>query len=197
MDRGMSNMWMPGRRVAQAMALCACLACVGLFVAPAQAQATSGTAQAVIVEPLGLVKVEDLRFGRMAVGPAAGTVTVDPSSGSCSTTGGVVSGGGCGFAEFGGQGVRKLTVRIQIPASATLAGPNGATMTASSFTLGAAPDLALIGGNGNGLGNGQRRYQISSSTGIFTLRLGGQLSVGANQTPGLYTGSFAVTVQYQ
>lgn len=183
--------------MAQAMALCACLACLGLFVAPAQAQAASATAQAVIVEPLGLVKIEDLRFGRMAVGPVAGTVTVDPSSGNCSTTGGVVSGGGCGFAEFGGQGVRKLTLRIQIPASAILTGPNGATMTAGSFTLGTAPDLAFIGGSGSGLGNGNRRYQISSDIGIFTLRLGGQLGVGANQTPGLYTGSFAVTVQYQ
>lgn len=194
MDRGLFQICTPKRCTAGPVAL---LIWALVAAAPAQAQSVTGTGQAVIVEPLGLVKIEDLRFGRMAAGPVAGVVTVDPSTGTCSTTGGVVSGGGCGFAQFGGQGVRQLTVRIQIPASATLTGPNGATMVASNFTLGTAPDLTFIGGNGNGLGNGNRRYQINSSTGIFTLRLGGRLDVGANQSPGVYTGAFAVTVQYQ
>ena len=67
-------------------ATCAALALAGmtLAAAPAQAQAVSarGTAQAVIVEPLGLVKIQDLRFGRMAAGTTAGTVTVDPTTGA-------------------------------------------------------------------------------------------------------------------
>ena len=70
-------------------------------------------------------------------------------------------------------------------------------MTVNNFTMGLAPDVTYIGGNGHGLGNGNRRYQINSNTGIFTFRLGGRLNVGANQAPGVYNGTFNVTVQYQ
>ena len=171
----------------------------------AAAQTVAGSARAVVVEPLGLVKVEDLRFGRLAAGSTAGTVTVDPDSGACLASGGVVAAGGCGFAEFSGKGVRRLTVRVEIPAAITLTGPNGATMQADALTLGLSPDLSPVAGNGNGNGNGggqargagTRRYQIASDSGIFTLRLGGRLAVAANQAPGTYNGAFALTVQYQ
>lgn len=164
---------------------------------PAQAGTATGASQVTIVEPVSVVKIQDLRFGKMAAGSTAGTVTVDPNTGDCAVTGGVVSSGGCGFAEFGGQGVRRLTVRIQIPVSVTLTGPGGATMVASALALGTSPDLTFIGGNGNGLGNGNRRYQINSTTGVFTFRLGGKLAVGANQAAGAYAGTFPVTVQFQ
>lgn len=173
------------------------LACAALLAPPALAQTGTGTAQVTIVEPLGLVKIEDLNFGKVAATAAPGRVLVDPNTGTCSVTGAVSSGGGCQFAEFGGMGVRRFTLRIQIPTTVTLTGPGGATMLADTFTLGTSPDLVFIGGNGNGLGAGNRRYQISSPTGIFTFRLGGRLNVGANQTPGVYNGTFNVTVQYQ
>lgn len=158
----------------------------------AQAQIANGTAQATIVEPLGLVKVQDLRFGRIAVNAAAGTVTVNADSGACTATSGIIATGGCGFGQFSGQGARRLTVRIQIPATVTLTGPAGSTMVANALTLGATPDLAFLGTTG-----GNPRYQISSSTGIFTFRLGGRLSIAANQRPGEYSGTYSVTVQYQ
>lgn len=167
----------------------------------AAAQTVAGSARAVVVEPLGLVKVEDLRFGRLAAGSTAGTVTVDPDSGACLASGGVVAAGGCGFAEFSGKGVRRLTVRVEIPAAIMLTGPNGVTMQADALTLGLSPDLSPVAGNGNGGGQargaGTRRYQIASDSGIFTLRLGGRLAVAANQAPGTYNGAFALTVQYQ
>lgn len=157
----------------------------------ARAQTARATAQATIVEPLGLVKVQDLRFGRIAVN-AAGTVTVNADSGACTASGGIIATGGCGFGQFAGQGSRKLTVRIQIPTTVTLAGPAGSTMVADTITLGATPDLAFLGMTG-----GTPRYQISSSNGIFTFRLGGRLNIAANQRPGQYSGTYSVTVQYQ
>lgn len=165
--------------------------------AAAQTVTATGSAEATIVEPLGLVKIQDLNFGRIAARAIAGTVTVDPNTGACTITGPILSLGGCQFAEFGGMGVRRLTVRIQIPATVTLTGPAGATMVADNLTLGTAPGLLYIGGNGNGLGNGNRRYLILSLTGIFTFRVGGRLTVGANQRPGVYSGNFTVTVHYQ
>lgn len=181
--------------------LCAllALACAALIAQPAAAQAVAATAgaEATIVEPLGLVKNQDLIFGRIAAGPTAGTVTVDPNTSTCTTTGPITRVGTCQYAEFAGMGVRRFTVRIQIPTTVTLTAPGGATMVVNTMTLGTAPGLVYIGGNGNGLGNGNRRYQITSSTGIFTMRVAGRLNVGANQAPGVYTGTFNVTVNYQ
>lgn len=195
MNRGVSNRCGFPQRLRRGLCAGLALVCAPMLASAAQAQtaSTNGTAQAVIVEPLALIKIEDLRFGRMAAGPAAGTVTVDPNTGACAVTGGVVSAGGCGFAEFGGQGRRRMRMRITLPTTVVLTGPGGATMTASTFTLGLAPDVIQIPAPGNS----PPRYEIASNSGIFTFRIGGRLSVGANQLPGLYTGTFNVTVQYQ
>ncbi len=176
--------------------LCALLglACLALIAQPATAQAitASSGAQATIVEPLALVKISDLNFGRLASRPTAGTVTVNPNTGACTVTGPILHVGGCGYAEFGGQGVRRMRVRIQLPATITLTGPGGTTMTATNLTLGLAPDLTQLPG-----APGNPRYEIASNSGIFTFRVGGRLNVGANQASGVYTGTFNVTVQYQ
>lgn len=166
-----------------------------LISAPVQAQtaSTNATAQAVIVEPASLLKIRDLDFGGIAAQPTAGTVTVNPNSGACTATGGVISVGNCGFAEFGGQGVRRMRMRITLPTTVTLTGPGGATMTADTFTLGLAPDIVQVPSPGNS----PPRYEIASNSGIFTFRVGGRLNVGTNQAPGLYNGNFVVTVQYQ
>jgi spore coat protein U-like protein len=185
------------QRIRRGFCAALALAAAGLISAPAQAQTATATAEATVVEPLSLIKTQDLDFGLVAASSAAGTVTIDPDTGVCTGAGGVVSAGNCSYAEFAGMGVRRLTFRAQIPASVTITGPGGATMTVTNLTMGLAPDVTFIGGNGNGLGNGRRRYQINSATGIFTFRLGGQLNVGANQTPGTYSGTFDVIVQYQ
>ena len=173
---------------------------LALFAAPVQAKekaTATASAQATVVAPLTLVKVTDLNFGRVAARPTAGTVTVNVNTGACTTTGGIIHQGACQYAEFAGMGTRRMTTRIQVPASITLTGPAGATMLVDAITLGTAPELQFIGGNGNGLGSGNRRYEIVSNTGIFTFRVAGRLNVGANQRPGVYTGTFFVSVQYQ
>lgn len=193
---------MPRGQIGHAIrALCAMLALTlsALLVPAAHAQVATaqGSSTAVVVAPLSLVKVQDLDFGRIAARPTAGTVTVDVNSGGCTTTGTIIHQGNCQFAEFAGMGTRRMRVRIQIPTSVTLTGPGGATMLVNTMTLGTQPELTFLGGNGNGLGNGNRRYEINSSTGIFTFRVAGRLNVGANQAPGVYNGTFNVTVQYQ
>jgi spore coat protein U-like protein len=175
------------------------LAGASLMAVPAQAGGVqaSSNAQATVVAPLSLIKIQDLRFGRIVARTTAGTVTVNPDTGVCTVTGPILETGGCQFAQFAGMGTRRMTLRMQIPTTVTLTGPGGATMVADTFTLGLSPDLTYIGGNGHGLGNGNRRYTINPNSGIFTFRIGGRLNVGANQASGVYTGSFSVTVQYQ
>lgn len=183
-------------------ALCAALAftLAGLIAAPAQAKdkaTATANAQATVVAALQLVKVTDLNFGRIVARPTPGTVTVNVNTNACTTTGTIIHQGACQYAEFAGMGTRRMTVRIQVPTSITVTGPAGATMLVDTITLGTAPELSFIGGNGNGLGNGNRRYEIVSNTGIFTFRVAGRLNVGANQRAGTYTGTFSVTTQYQ
>lgn len=177
------------------------LAWTALTSSPALAKGTpvvaTARAQATVVSPLTLVKVQDLKFGRIAARTTAGTVTVNPDTGVCTVTGPILETGGCQFAAFAGMGARRMTVRIQLPGTITLNGPAGATMQVDTLTLGTSPDLTFIGGNGNGNGNGNQRYEINSNTGIFTFRVGGRLTVGANQRSGVYSGNFTVQVNYQ
>ena len=171
-----------------------------LSASPVRAQAVvaSGAAEAVVVAPLALVANEALNFGRVAPGAAAGTVLLNPDTLACTTTGPIVRTGVCQPAEFTGMGTRRMTVRIQIPTTVTLTRVGGPqTMTVTGLALDTTPDLTFLGGNGNGLNNGNRRYQIAPNSGIFTFRVGGTLNVGANQLGGVYNGSFVVTVQYQ
>lgn len=187
-------------RIRAALRAFLALVALALFAAPVQAKekaTAAASAQATVVSPLTLIKVTDLNFGRVAARSTPGTVTININTGVCTTTGGLIHQGACQYAEFAGMGTRRLTARIQVPGSITLTGPGGATMLVDAITLGTAPELQFIGGNGVGLGNGNRRYQIASITGIYTFRVAGRLNVGANQRPGVYTGTFVVAVQYQ
>ena len=197
MNSGVTNQ---AGRIRTAMRACLALLALILFAGQAHAKevaTTTASAQATVVAPLTLIKVSDINFGRVAARATAGTVTINVNTGACTTTGGVIHQGACQFAEFAGMGTKKMTTRIQVPGSITLTGPAGATMLVNTITLGTAPELQFIGGNGNGLGNGNRRYEIVSNTGIFTFRVAGRLNVGANQRPGVYTGTFNIVVQYQ
>lgn len=185
----------------------ALLALLCAFGAPgARAQnvaTTTGQAQAVIVAPLTLVKVEDMDFGKILPSAAAGTVTINPVTNACSNTGGATSyGNACRAAVFAGMGKHPFRARVTMSNITQLTGP-GAAMTMDSFIIGANSTITFTGntnaqGNGNGLlnGGGNQRYTINSSTGIFVLHLGATLHVNANQTPGIYNGTFSVTVQY-
>jgi spore coat protein U-like protein len=179
-------------------AICAALACA-LPLAPAGAKEVAtgtGSSSAVVVEPLSLIKVQDLSFGKIVPRPTAGTVTVNEDTGACTVTGAIMQVGSCRTAQFTGMGRRNMTVRFTLPSTVTLTSPGGATMIADTLTVGSAPDVTYIGGNGNGNGAGNRRYRINPPSGIFTFRVGARLNVGANQAPGIYTGTFNVTVQY-
>lgn len=179
-------------RAAAAMAVIA-VGCPITQPAWADSAKASVGGQAVVVNPASLFKTQDLNFGRIAPLAAAGTIIVDPATRGCSTGGAAVSAGGCKPAEFAGRGARKMRMRITLPATITLTGPAGATMTANAFTADVAPDIILT----SSPGNSGPRYEITSDSGIFTFRVGAKLNVKANQPSGVYNGTFTVKVQYQ
>jgi Domain of unknown function (DUF4402) len=118
-----------------------------------------------------------LTFGNLISGTSAGTVNVS-SSGATSTSGGVIAfGGGSAPASFTisiPQGNPNYTVLLAI--SANLTGP-GSSMVVDSFETTPA-------GSGH----------IRPPTGFQDMTVGATLHVAANQAPGIYSGTFDVTV---
>ena len=174
-------------------ASCCAAATGALFVAnPALAAAKTGLAKTVVVSRLSFLNVEELEFGSLLAGAAAGTVIISPA-GVRSKTGGVtlVNGGLVQPARFAGRGTVNQTVLISIAtATSTLRRVGGTeTMALDRLTIGSTPTAVLT--------TTPQSFRITSPTGIFNFPVGGRLSVAANQAPGDYTGTFSVTLNYQ
>ena len=150
-----------------------------LLAAIPAAQAGAG---AIVLKPLTLIKKNDMDFGTLIASAAAGTATIDPTTGAVTTTGGVlpVTGSPTSAGIFLGAGSRNAPYQIRIPKNPiTLTRISGTeTMTVSTWTLDG-PTNRMIGANE-----------------AFQFGVGGRLTVAANQVPGTYVGTFDVTVHY-
>jgi spore coat protein U-like protein len=165
-----------------------------LAVATAQtayAQSRSANAKTVVVSRLAFLNAEELEFGSLLAGTTAGTVTVSPTGVRTKTGGVTLVGGLVQPARFAGRGTLNQTVLISLTASpSTLQRIGGTeTMRLDQLTIGSTPTAVLT--------TTPRAFRISSPTGIFNFPIGGRLSVNANQVPGDYVGTFAVTLNYQ
>lgn len=162
----------------------------------AQAQTTAvvpatARAEAVIVAPLSFFKVDDLNFGRIIPGTTAGTVVLAPDGSRTATGGARLASGASQPARFAGMGRYNQQVAISISSmtsTLTRAG-GGGTMNFDTFIIGSSPVIALT--------TAPRAFRISSTTGQFNFPVGATLRVKANQAPGVYSGTFAITLSYQ
>jgi hypothetical protein len=154
---------------------------VGPAAAAPVAAATQATARSVITAPVSIVKTSDLDFGLIVVG-AAGTVVIDPNANSIATTGGVTRVGTLwNAASFvGAAGGSAVVVVIKIPNQPVILTRQGGieTMSVSPLTL-----------------QGQNKRSLAALE-SFSFRVGGTLTVAANQVEGVYTGTFDVQIQY-
>jgi len=118
-----------------------------------------------------------LAFGNLISGSTSGTVKVS-SSGATTTTGGVVAfGGGSAPASF--------TISIE------KGNPNYSILLANSASLTGPGGSMLVDSFESTPGNGGH---IRPPTGFQDLTVGATLHVAANQTAGIYSGTFNVTV---
>lgn len=141
---------------------------------------TNSTAGLQIVRPLTVQKVRDLDFGWISA-TTAGTIVLNPMTEAVTTTGGVLPAGGTPrAAQFTGAASGNSVVNIKLPNQpVTLVRAGGTeTITLSKFTL-----------------DGEDKRTIARAS-SFDFRVGGTLTVGANQAEGNYEGTFTVTVQY-
>ena len=160
------------------------IAVVPLLASPATVAAAAvskaASANAALLSPLTVLKKADLDFGKLAV-TTAGTAVINPLTGARTATGGVVPAGtNAHAASFIATGNRNSVVNIRLPKNPITVTRAGGTqtMTVSNWTLD---------------GNNNRRVPPSQTV---EFAIGATLTVGANQTPGVYTGTFNVTVQY-
>jgi hypothetical protein len=192
------NCFVSIRRAASWLRIPAMLALSGAaFAMPmaASAQSNGGTidTRVGLIEPLTITKLSDLDFGDLVV-TTGGTVVLTPTAtASCTVTGGIIHSAECQPATFGGSGTPGQRVRVRRPVgrTITLEGP-GADMTVTDITINGNPDLSPTQSNPN-----WERFTINSSDGTFIFRVGGTLNVNANQTPGIYTGTFDIRLDYQ
>jgi spore coat protein U-like protein len=173
----------------------AVVAALGLFAvatAPAaHAQSSAARAKTVVVSRLSFLNAEELEFGSLLAGTTAGTVTVSPGGVRTKTGGVTLVGGLVQPARFAGRGSLNQTVLISLTASpSTLRRVGGTeTMVLDQLVIGSTPTAVLT--------TTPQAFRITSPTGIFNFPIGGRLSVNANQVPGDYAGTFAVTLNYQ
>lgn len=157
---------------------------------PASAQPDSevADAQIAVVRPLEFISVENLRFGSVIRGTTAGTVTVSPAGVRTKTGGVILQGTNFQSAKFAGMGTNNQNVDISLGANQIFITGPGAPMRVHTFTIGSTPTAVLS--------TTPRRFRINSATGVFTFPVGATLDVGANQTPGAYTGNWTITLNY-
>jgi hypothetical protein len=144
--------------------------------------AASATATATITTAIAIGAGSDLMFGLIVPAASLTTVTIDPTvSGYSSRTGSaafLIGAGGAGPSSFVVTGSDALTYTITLPANGivTLEGP-GNGMPVYGFTS-----------SPSGIG--------ALTSGAQTLTVGATVDVGAGQSTGAYSGTYAVTVAY-
>ena len=157
-----------------------------MLAGPALAQATltpavtNATAKVDIISGVNVRKLRDLNFAWLTAG-GAGTATIDPNTEVMTTTGGVLHAGATPFAAlFEAVSPAKAVVIIRIPRNPIIVTRVGGTetMTVSNWTM-----------SGN-----SRRNTVAHEE--FEFKVGGTLTVAANQVEGLYLGTFDVEIQF-
>jgi hypothetical protein len=155
------------------------------LAAPAQAApvaaSPSAQAQALILVPLTLTKVDDLDFGTVISSPISGTVVIPADGSARSAAGGVTlvpSDPGL-RARFAGAGSPGRLVIINATNPGTLSNGLGDTVTILALTLDGSPIRT-----------------IDPTTRAFFFHVGGILQINANQAEGLYSAQFDVTAEY-
>lgn len=143
----------------------------------------------IVLHQLSFIRVQDMEFGEIIPGATAGVVRLFPD-GTRTRTGGVtLVGSSHQPARFAGKGSFNQQVSISLSSNTIqLIGP-GAPMTVSQFEIGSTPTAILT--------TTPRRFRIAAANGLFNFPVGARLSVGANQAPGIYSGTFNITLNYQ
>ena len=168
------------------IAILPALALACLF--PANADAASGSSQTrtTINQGVNITKNADLHFGNFAAGTTQSRFTINPDNDALTQTGGnsVSLGGTHSAASFSAYGTPLERVRMTVSQNQINLTRVGGTETMQ------VDQFRLDGGNGT-------RNRFLNAAGTVEYRLGGRLTIGANQAGGAYVGTFDINIDYQ
>jgi hypothetical protein len=137
--------------------------------------------KAIILVPLKLTKVQDLDFGTVVTSASSGTVTVDPSTGAATPSGGVTLVGTTSTAaqfDFAGTANQQVDFSISSSLPILLSDGVGDTLPLTALNLSTATAT------------------VDPTTLTVQVGVGGTIGVNANQPDGIYTNTFDVTANY-
>lgn len=137
----------------------------------------TATATVQFVTPLSITKTADLGFGIVISGPG-GNIFISPAGDQYRNNVEVLP-GNVSAAQFVVAGEPNRSYSLMLPESGSVT--NG-TDTLPLYTFSSTLGEANTG--------------ILSATGSQTVGVGGNVGIGPNQAPGVYTGTFDVTVMY-
>ncbi len=162
---------------------------VALFVsAGAQAATQNATSKALALRPITLVNSTALDFGSIVPGVANGTVTINSRTGVRTRTVVTLVGSTFSRAQFVATGTVGRIVTLTVSPAAAI------NITSGANTL--VINTLRVSANGGAARTFGQNYTIPAS-GTITYNMGGRLNVTANKPAGLYTGTFALTLNYQ
>jgi len=163
-----------------------CLVSVCIPFTAVQAASGSGQTKTVVNQGVNISKNSDLSFGDFTAGASQSRFRLDADSGAIiHLSGDALSVGGTQtFASFTAFGTPLATVRLTVSQNQiNLTRVNGTeTMRVDQFHF--------DGGNGT-------RNRSLGADGSVEYRLGGRLTINANQIGGAYVGSFNINIDYQ
>lgn len=157
---------------------------------PAFAQAfpsdtATATARGTVLQSHSLVNSSNLDFGIVTVGNSAGTVSVTASGTPVRSAAGGVTGLPSTYTAARFDGLAAPLENVVL----TVTPPSGNIITdAANDTIGVS---ALYVDQSNNLN------RQANNAGNFTVYVGGDFSLVANQPAGVYSGTFQVTASYQ
>ena len=165
------------------VAVSAALAAASFATSASAAASATATATAEILQSLTLTADSALDFGQIAAN-TGGTVKVNGDS-TVVQTGSVVWTGTRAPAGFTVTGTKGASVVVTLPTVTSTLYLGGNTASPDKMTLDQF-NVDPVGG-----------FQLDAITGKANFNVGGRLTVGSAQTAGLYSGTFAVSVEYQ
>ena len=167
---------------------------LGFFTSNLEAQtsATVGatTAGAKLIQPMTLIETSPLHFGTINVLTGTGGTVLLPSSDLVRVfSSGVASGVVAPLptnAAYNVTGTKNVTYALTLPSTITVA---------ETLTPAQTMTISLLKARFSGAGADAVTSTLSAS-GTDSFSLGGTLTVASAQMPGIYAGTFAVSVDY-
>ena len=163
-------------------------------LAAQQAAAATGTinVDAVVLYAIEVNEVSPLDFGTFSITAAPGTVDI--------TDGGVLGGGGYNQAGIASPNQAKVKIKASEGYAMTVSAADaiGTKITTGGGGAGKSMTITAVDLAGGTAGGIDTNVVIGTApgTGEVTLGIGGTLTFGVGQVPGVYSGTFDVVVSY-